>query len=86
VTFGFDGQSYEIDLGKKNRAKFEKSLQPFMDAGRRTALRRTARAARGGRSRTDNATVRAWAAGQGLKASERGRISAEVVSKYEAAH
>ena len=86
VTFGFDGQSYEIDLGKKNRAKFEKSLQPFMDAGRRTTLRRTARAARGGRSRTDNAAVRAWAAEHGLKVSERGRIGAEVVSKYEAAH
>jgi hypothetical protein len=30
--------------------------------------------------------VRAWAAGQGLKVSERGRISAEVMSKYDAAH
>src|SRR5450755_4787128 len=86
VAFGFDGQSYEIDLGKKNRAKLEKSLQPFMDAGRRTAHRRTARAARGAGRRTDNAAVRAWATAQGLKVSERGRISADVVSKYEATH
>jgi Lsr2 len=86
VAFGFAGQSYEIDLGKKNLAKFQKSLQPFMDAGRRTALRRTARAARGARSRTDTVAVRAWAAEQGLKVSERGRISADVTSKYEAAH
>jgi hypothetical protein len=85
VAFSFGGQGYEIDLSKKNRGKLEKSLQPFMDAGRRTAHRRAARAARGAGSRTDNAAVRAWAAGQGLKVSERGRISAEVISKYEAA-
>ena len=85
VTFSFDGQSYEIDLSAKNRVKLEKSLQPFMDAGRRTARRRAARAAPRAGSRTDNAAVRAWAAGQGLKVSERGRISAEVISQYEAA-
>jgi Lsr2 len=84
VAFGFDGHSYEIDLGKKNRARFQKSLQPFMDAGRRTAHRRTARAARSTGPRIDRAAVRAWAAGQGLKVSERGRISAEVLSRYEA--
>jgi hypothetical protein len=83
VTFGFDGHSYEIDLGKKNRAKLEKSLQPFIDAGRKTAARKAPRAAG---SRTDRAAVRAWAAEQGLKVSERGRISAEVMSKYDAAH
>ena len=85
LAFSLDGQGYEIDLSKKNRVKLEKSLQPFMDAGRRTARRRAARAARGAGSRTDNAAVRAWAAGQGLKVSERGRISADVISKYEAA-
>jgi hypothetical protein len=86
VSFGFDGHSYEIDLGKKNLAKLEKSLQPFMEAGRKTAARKAAKAPRGTGSRVDRAAVRTWAAGQGLKVSERGRISAEVMSKYEAAH
>jgi hypothetical protein len=86
VTFSIDGHSYEIDLGKKNRAKLQKSLQPFMDAGRRTAHRRSPKATRGAGSRTDRAAVRAWAAGQGLQVSERGRISADVMSKYNAAH
>jgi hypothetical protein len=86
VAFSFDGQSYEIDLGEKNLARLGKSLQPFMDAGRRTAQRRVARAARGAGSRVDRAAVRSWAAAQGLKVSERGRISAEVMAKYEAAH
>ena len=86
VAFGFEGRNYEIDLGKKNRAKLEKSLQPFMDVARRSTQRRTAKASRGSGSRTDRAAVRAWAAEQGLKVSERGRISAEVMSKYDAAH
>jgi hypothetical protein len=86
VAFGLDGNSYEIDLGKKNRAKLEKSLQPFMDVARRSTQRRTARASRGSGSRIDRAAVRAWAAEQGFKVSERGRISAEVMSKYDAAH
>jgi len=30
--------------------------------------------------------VRAWARAQGLKVSDRGRIPAEVLGKYESAH
>ena len=85
LAFSFDGQSYEIDLGKEKLARFEKSLQPFMNAGRRTAHRRTAKAATGAGPGIDRAAVRTWAAGQGLQVSQRGRISAEVLSKYQAA-
>ena len=86
VSFGIDGHSYEIDLGQKNLAKLQKSLQPFIDAGRRTAHRGAAKPARGAAPGADRAAVREWAASQGLKVSERGRISAEVLTKYEAAH
>jgi hypothetical protein len=86
VAFSFDGRSYEIDLGEKNRTRLEKSLEPFITAGRRTSQRRVARTAQSAEPRIDRAAVRAWAATQGLKVSERGRISAEVMSKYEAAH
>jgi nucleoid-associated protein Lsr2 len=85
VAFSFNGQSYEIDLSQKNLAKFEKSLRPFMDAGRRTAHRRAVKSTRGSAARIDRAAVRAWATSQGFKVSERGRISAEILSKYEAA-
>jgi Lsr2 len=85
VAFSVEGQTYEIDLSQRNLARLQKSLQPFMEAGRRTTLRK---AARPGRSavRIDRAAVRAWATAQGLQVSERGRISAEVMGKYEAAH
>ena len=86
VSFGIDGHSYEIDLGQKNLARLQKSLQPFIDAGRPTAHRRAAKPVRSAAPGADRAAVRAWAVAQGLRVSERGRISAEVLSKYEIAH
>jgi Lsr2 len=86
VSFGIDGHSYEIDLGQQNLAKLQKSLQPFIEAGRRTAHRRAAKPARSAAPGADRAAVREWAVSQGLKVSGRGRISAEVLTKYEAAH
>jgi Lsr2 len=85
VSFGFDGVTYEIDLAKKNRAKLGKALAPYIEAGRRVP--------RGGRRATgrsggsaDRSAVRAWAKEAGLKVSERGRVSADVMRQYEAAH
>ncbi len=86
VSFGFGGVTYEIDLGEKNRAKLEKALAPFIEAGRRVP--------RGGRRRgaerpgpsVDRAAVRAWAKSAGIKVPERGRISAEILRQYEEAH
>jgi hypothetical protein len=86
VAFAYNGQAYEIDLGQKNRARLEKSLRPFMEAGRRATQARAVKTVHGNAVKVDRTAVRAWAAGQGLKVSERGRISAEIMSKYEAAH
>jgi len=86
VSFGFDGVTYEIDLAKKNRAKLEKALAPYIEAGRRVprAGRRTE--GRAGGSSTDRSAVRAWAKSAGLEVSDRGRVSAEIMRQYEAAH
>jgi len=77
VTFGVDGVSYQIDLAELNRTRFAAALAPFIAAGRLVS--------RGGR-RVDRGAVRAWARQAGLAVSERGRISAEVVRHYQAAH
>jgi hypothetical protein len=86
VTFSFDGQSYEVDLGTKNRDKFQKALQPFVDAGRRAGRQGAARSARTRTARNNSGAIRSWAAEQGLTVSERGRIPASIVAKYKAAH
>ena len=87
VAFGFDGVSYEIDLGKANRARLEQSLAPFLAAGRRTAGRSGRRSgSRRAAHSADLAAVRSWAREAGLNISERGRISAAVMKQYEATH
>ena len=87
VIFGLDGVSYEVDLGAKNRAKLEKALAPFVAAGRKVPRGGRRRGvSRAGESRVDRADVRAWAKTAGLKVSERGRISAEVMRQYEESH
>jgi Lsr2 len=86
LSFSFDGQSYEIDLSRKNIDKFKKGLQPFIDSGRRVSRQSAGRSARGRSSRNNSSAIRAWAAEQGLAVSERGRIPASIVARYEAAH
>ena len=88
VTFGFEGVGYEIDLSGKNRARREKALAPYIAAGRKAPRRGRVRsgARQSGVVQADLAAIRAWAKNAGLKVSERGRISAEVIRKYQAAH
>jgi hypothetical protein len=86
VSFGLDGMSYEVDLSAKNRARFEKALAPFIEAGRRLPTRAGGRRpSRASGPSVDNAAIRAWAKTAGLQVSERGRISADVIRQYEAA-
>jgi hypothetical protein len=87
VAFGLDGVSYEIDLAQPNRAKLAGALAPFIGAGRQVSrVGRRPGAGTAARPRVDRAAVRAWAREAGLAVSERGRISAEVMNQYEAAH
>jgi Lsr2 len=87
VSFGIDGVSYEIDLSDANRTKLADGLAPFIAAGRRA----NRGAARRGAGRTsgpsvDRAAVRAWAREAGLTVSDRGRISSDIMSRYEETH
>jgi Lsr2 len=85
VRFGLGGVDYEIDLNKKHAAQFAKAIAPYLAAARKApSPRRPARAARG--SRHDQSEVRAWARGQGIQISDRGRIPADVLARYQAAH
>jgi hypothetical protein len=87
VSFGLDGVTYEVDLSNKNRAKLQKALAPFIEAGRRAPGRSRRRSAgRPSGSSADHTAVRAWAKATGLKVSERGRISADIMRQYDAAH
>ncbi|MCW2904972.1 MAG: hypothetical protein JWO67_7237 [Streptosporangiaceae bacterium] len=91
VSFGLDGQAYEIDVSDENAAQLRRAVQPYVDAGRRvsrqSAPRESGRGARGGRGsgRDHNtAAIRDWARAQGLQVSDRGRIPAKVLQAYAA--
>jgi hypothetical protein len=87
VTFGLDGVSYEIDLSSGNAGKLRKELAQYVEHARKASnapsrRRRT----RSGAGREQSARIREWAKQHGKKISERGRIPAEILAEYEAAH
>jgi hypothetical protein len=87
VSFSLDGTPYEIDLSASNAEKLRKEIAPFVERARRAAStggRR--RRARTGPGRERSAEIRAWAKQRGYKVNERGRIPAQIVQEYEAAH
>lgn len=89
VTFGLDGQTFEIDLNEKNIKAFRKSLTPYVDRARKVA-RTKARAHSNGtptptRTGPDSKAVRQWAQENGVEVSAIGRVPRSVVEQYEAA-
>ena len=87
VMFGLDGVTYEIDLSADNKARLERDFAPYVEAGRRMSRSRNRSSqVRAAGPRIDRAAVRAWAKENGLPVSERGRISTDLLSQYEAAH
>jgi Lsr2 len=85
VRFGIGGAEYEIDLSQAHADELAAAVGPYVAAARKaTGPRQPARAARP--ARHDQSEVRAWAREQGLKVSGRGRIPADVLAQYEAAH
>lgn len=86
VTFSYQGVAYEIDLSDANAAKLADVLAPYIGHGRKvggTARRGSARRSGGA---GNSGKIREWAKAQGLEVNERGRISAELRAKYDAAH
>lgn len=88
VSFGLDGTSYEIDLNDKNADKLRGLLAPYVGHGRKVG----AAPRRGGRKSAASAggpsarEIRDWARANGHDVPDRGRVSAEVRSAFEAAH
>lgn len=95
VEFSYKGQGYEIDLSAKNGEALDKALAKYIEKARE--VRAPAASGRGGRrrrspegrtplSRAKSADVREWAKANGLDLKDRGRVPADVVAQYEAAH
>jgi hypothetical protein len=92
VTFGLDGQQYEIDLNDAHAEDLREVLAPFISVARKAGGGSSrGRAAspvapkQRGSSDIDAKAVRAWAEANGVKVSPRGRIGADVLEQYRAA-
>ncbi|WP_104045443.1 histone-like nucleoid-structuring protein Lsr2 [Arthrobacter sp. ZGTC412] len=88
ISFALDGSEYEIDLNEGHANELREALARFTNAGRKVAGGRGRPAPRTKSSHggPDAKAVRLWAAENGVQVNTRGRIQAEVVEKYEAAH
>jgi len=83
VQFGIGTIDYEIDLNTDNASLFRSQMAPFLEHARRAGRgqRRPAHTSR----RQNSAGIRAWAKEHGIHISERGRIPASVIQRYDAA-
>jgi hypothetical protein len=94
IRFSLDRTDYEIDLAEKNAKALRADLDKYISAARRTASggqRSTAGRGRGRGERAagrdyDPKAVRAWAESQGIQVSQRGRVPADLVARFQAAN
>jgi hypothetical protein len=92
VRFSLDRQDYEIDLSDRNAKAMREMLRPYLEAARRAGgatrggSRRGRRSANGQGRDYDPKMVRAWAESQGIQVSQRGRVSADLVAKFQEAN
>jgi hypothetical protein len=87
VSFGLDGLAYEIDLSSGNAGQLRKELAQYVEHARKAgSVAGRRRRARNGAGREQSARIREWAKDKGFKVNERGRIPANIVAEYEAAH
>jgi GNAT superfamily N-acetyltransferase len=87
VSFGLDGVAYEIDLSSGNAGKLRGELTQYVEHARKSGSAQVRRRRqRSGAGREQSARIREWARSHGHKVNERGRIPANIVAEYEAAH
>ncbi|MBN9157470.1 MULTISPECIES: histone-like nucleoid-structuring protein Lsr2 [unclassified Microbacterium] len=89
VHFSLDGSAYEIDLTSAHAAELRAALASYISSARRTQRAgggRPSAASKRPNRNPETASIRAWASENGHKLSERGRIPADVVAAYRAAH
>ena len=84
ITFSFDGAEYEIDLNETNARELRTAMSKYTSVSRKSALR--GRPARNAGATKDTKAVRAWAIANGIPVSVRGRVPADVIERYAAAH
>ena len=85
-AFSLDGRDYEIDLCERHSQKFDEVVGRFAERARKVSSRSGRPKRRTTAHRQRSAEIRAWAKHNGMDVSDRGRIPANVIAKYDANH
>lgn len=92
VKFSLDGTDFEIDLTQAHASELRDSLAKFIDAGRKLGRsgqaltpKRNGRKAAAVDSTPAPSEVREWAKAQGIEVSDRGRVSLDLIAKFQTA-
>jgi hypothetical protein len=88
VAFSYRGADYEIDLSGKSAAALDEALAPYLANARRVRTKPAAPRRPAAKSSVPAGprAVRSWAKNHGIEVSDRGRIGAAVMRRYQEAH
>ena len=84
VEFSIDGVDFVIDLSNDNASRLRERLAEFVGHARKVSGRRARGKAAAGS--VDTQAVREWARSQGEQVAERGRLSHDLVTRFQEAH
>lgn len=84
IRFALDGAEYEIDLSAKHDEELRAALGTYVTHARKLGGPARRAATRSGRkpSTVDTVAVRTWARENGYDIKDRGRVPADLVTKY----
>src|SRR5262245_48536859 len=85
-AFSLDGRDYEIDLCEKHSQKFDETMKRFADRARKVSSKVGRSKRRTTAHRRRRAELRACSKRSCMEVSDRVRIPAHVITKYEANH
>jgi hypothetical protein len=87
LNFSVDGAEYEIDLNADHANELRSALSRYTNVARKVTSGRGRPVAHKSRGAgADAKAIRMWAIDNGLQVNTRGRIQADIVEKYLAAH
>lgn len=81
VSFMFEGVRYEVDLTEGHFEEFASDLAKWIEAARRVGITPTRKPAS---KNSKVREIREWAREQGMDVPERGRLSEEIMTAWEA--
>ena len=86
VSFSLEGKAFEIDLTEGNVAALRDCLAPWIASARPAASGRVPSPRTRPSRASDTLDIRRWAKANNIPVSDRGRISIDLRTRYEASH